>query len=519
MPNQRSPNPSLAYAGPIDRSGAEDLPFYPTPLTCLTPVHSTERIISNPSNNISFFLEPIPVAPVVPKRMNMPRPTPFLFQAKPRPMCSLASAQKTGFAKRTHFSRSLKKTQVVLCLRATHFSRRRPGAIEGARSSLKSSKGIIVNSITRQAVGFIAVIAITMVGWRMLHTPQNPLVPDTKAASTTNIGDFDQFQRDLATRVMNQLGGSGGNDFSVIVATFAYPLGTLLSATRSIPASLDDCTPTSPPPPFGAPRLFPSYTMSSKTAITANIGGGVIEGLANAGINLGQSQNLEYSVAETQIQVMDDKSVEQVMKQGACGNYIARNPGVRLIRGVVTGRMTFTVKVDNPASAKAQLARIGFSVTDNPQSSTLSVADKQSQPIVQLLSEFRPDPNVTAKAAKPQAIQRTMTKAAPPAPGKSGPHMFVQMDELDKRSSGDKVVQLLRAQWPSANVESQVEKIRTRNMPKTAQIRYSNESDAAIAKRCVEILSSIYPNVQAVRIGIPSPTGQLEVWLPRVSGA
>ena len=50
------------------------------------------------------FLEPIPVAPVVPKRMDMPdlRPS-YSRQNRVRCAVSLA-AQKTDFAKRTHFS-------------------------------------------------------------------------------------------------------------------------------------------------------------------------------------------------------------------------------------------------------------------------------------------------------------------------------------------------------------------------------------------------------------------------------
>jgi hypothetical protein len=51
---------------------------------------------------------------------------------------------------------------------------------------------------------------------------------------------------------------------------------------------------------------------------------------------------------------------------------------MRLIRGTVLGKMTFTVKVDNPAKVKAKLAKVGgFSINDNPASSTLSIADNR----------------------------------------------------------------------------------------------------------------------------------------------
>ena len=46
-----------------------------------------------------------------------------------------------------------------------------------------------------------------------------------------------------------------------------------------------------------------------------------------------------------------------------------------------------------------------------------------------------------------------------------------------------------------------------------------NESDLAIANRCVEILRKAYPDARVVRIGLPSAKGQLEVWLPKVRPA
>lgn len=359
----------------------------------------------------------------------------------------------------------------------------------------------------------MVVLAAIMLAWRKLNPPVNPLNGDRTTAQS--IGDFDQFQRDLAARVGEKLGG--GEDFTTIVAVADYPLGTLLRPAASIPANMNDCAPPSPPPPVPAPRLFPSYTMSSGTALTADFGSNVLDGLTSAGVNLGQSQNVEYAIAETQIQIMDDNSVQQVMNQGRCGTYISQNPGVRLIRGAVTGKMTFTVKVSNPASVKAQLAKIGFSVTDNPQTSTLSIADLQSQPIVQLLSEFRPRPADTpAERPKLQPVKPVLPSVQPPPPTAArGPHIYVQMDALDDRAAGANVVGTLRAQWPSANVEREVERIPTQRMPNAAQVRYFNDSDAEAANRCVTILSPLYPNVRAMRIGLPSPAGQIEVWLPK----
>jgi len=388
----------------------------------------------------------------------------------------------------------------------------------------------------KKALGLVAIVAIlltVLVAWHYTHRPPNPLIP----APTQNVADFDQFQRDLAARVLTQFGG-GGNDFSVIVATTAYPLGTLLRAAGSVPADLEDCVPATAPKPFGAQHLFPSYTMSSDTALTANLGSGVLQGLNSAGVNLKQSEDVQYTIADAEIQIMDDKSVEQVTGQGDCGKYISSHPGMRLIRGTVLGKMTFTVKVDNPATAKAQLTKLGgFSVTDDPGSSTLNVADNESQPIVELLSEFGAGPSAPGAGPTPKPVEAAPSQGPPlgnspnrapasaehgtsPAPespeAPAAPHMFVQMDAKDSPSSGVKVIQLLHAGWPSANVEKKVQLIPTQKMPDTAQVRYFNESDAAMANRCLAILQKAYPDARVVRIGLPSPKGQLEVWLPKI---
>lgn len=376
-----------------------------------------------------------------------------------------------------------------------------------------------MNSTGKKVVGLVAVIVVLVaiiVAWHFAHRLKNPLVT-TKGngdqPSTQNVGDFDQFQQDLANRVLKQFGG--GSDFSVIVATTAYPLGTLLRATGSVPADLEDCVPAPLPKPFAAQHLFPSYTMSSDTALAANLGSGALQGLDSAGVNLRQSQNIQYTIADTQIQIMDDKSMEHVTGQGDCGKFISGHPGMRMIRGTVLGKMTFTVKVDNPATVKAQLAKIGgFSINDNPDSSTLSIADNESQPIVQLLSEFGTSQSASVSPTTPKPVEAAAPSRSPASVDVSA-HMYVQEDATDTPEAGTKVVQLLRKGWPTANVESQVQKIPTQKMPDVAQVRYFNASDEAFANRCLEILKQTYPNARVVRSGLPSPKGQLEVWLPR----
>lgn len=378
---------------------------------------------------------------------------------------------------------------------------------------------------TKKIVGLTAAVVVLLgiiAVWHISHMPNNPLVGTTDhgdAEAVQNVGNFDQFQQDLATRVLDKFGaGTSGSDFSVIVATTAYPLGTLLRPTGSIPADFDDCVPSPAPTPLSAQRLFPSYSMSTDTALAANLGSRALDGLDSAGVSLQQSSSVQYAITDTQIQIMDDKSVDTVTAKGGCGKYISTHPGTRLIRGAVIGKMTFTVKVDNPASVKAQLAKIGgFTITDNPQASTLNIADAQSEPIVELLSEFGGPASAPSSLTTPKPVQAAVSAVQSPASVAVSAHMYVQEDVQDTPASGAKVVQLLQTGWPSAKVENQVQRIPSQKMPDVAQVRYFNGTDAAMAQRCVGILKKVYPNARVVRSGLPSPKGQLEVWLPKVA--
>jgi hypothetical protein len=357
------------------------------------------------------------------------------------------------------------------------------------------------------AILTVAGLVLIIVVWHMAHRQ-----PVAAPASTVT---FDQYQADLASRV-NKLFGTA-NDFSVVAAIASYPVGTLLRATGSIPADSEDCLPESLPKASSAPHLFPAYTMSADTALSANLG---LNAIQSAGANLRQTENVQYQIADTMIQNMDDRSVDVVTAKPACGQYISAHPGVRLIRGAVTGKMTFTIKVSNPGSVKAKLAAIGgFTIEDNPDSSTLSIADQQSEPIVLLLSEFGNSPaGAPAARPTPKPVTPVVEANRSPASNEIRPHIFVQMDAQDNAASGARIVQLLRGEWTTANVESNVERIPTEKMPGAAQVRYFNASDESIAERCAGILKSSFANVRVVRVGLPSPQGQLEVWLPKVAG-
>jgi hypothetical protein len=378
-----------------------------------------------------------------------------------------------------------------------------------------------------KTIGIVLVVLIgIIVGWHYLHRSPNfqQKQNDTGDTVTQQVNSFDEFQDALAQRVLSKL---GADNLSAIVAIADYPIGMVMGAKGSLPADENDCLPTNPPKPLDAGRLFPSYTLSSSTALTANVGSNAIDGLDSAGVSLKQGSNVQYSIDNVQIQVLDDKSLAQLVSGGNCGKFIKDNPGTRLIRGLVTGRVTFTVEVSDPASAQAKLSKIGgLSISDDPGSSTVRVSDPDSQPIVLLLSEFAPPPitpnPATAIAPPPPApkpIERPQTAATSPAPApepaSTQAHIYVQQDVNSPAEDGQNAVQLLRQDWPTAIVESKVELIPSKKMPATPQIRYFTDADSGIAAKCLSMLQGKYPTMRVVRVGLTSPRGQLEVWLPK----
>jgi hypothetical protein len=67
----------------------------------------------------------------------------------------------------------------------------------------------------------------------------------------------------------------------------------------------------------------------------------------------------------------------------------------------------------------------------------------------------------------------------------------------------------------SFKVASDIEKIDSSRMPRVTQVRFFNDSDKASADLALKIVSVSRPNAVAVRVGIPAPQGQLELWLTK----
>jgi len=248
--------------------------------------------------------------------------------------------------------------------------------------------------------------------------------------------------------------------------------------------------------------------------LQASLGSAALQKLTSASANMSHSSSFDYSIDDVAATIMDDESVDQVTSGGECGRFISSHPGARLVRGALSGKITFRTIVDDPASFKAQFSNLGgVSINDDPGKQTVAVSDKQNQQIVVLLTQFEPGLDATA---------RPVQKAVTPSPNRSPAsedaitHIYVQQDATDSPDAGAKIVAALKLAWPKAKVETKVQTIPTQRMPDKAQVRFFNASDIEVANKCRDFLKATNLNANVVRVGLPAPSRQLEVWLPKV---
>lgn len=384
----------------------------------------------------------------------------------------------------------------------------------------------------KSAISVVVVLLVVIAGWYFwtVHN-RKPPIPGM---------DFDSFQSALAQRIQTKFNVAPG---SVVVADVPYDVGTLLDPIQAYPSDDSDCLPKPVPQLREALNLFPSYQLSSQTAAQITLGSNALQSVTSAGLNLTHTNSLKYSIDDVSVQLMDMKTLGQLTATGECGTYVAGHPGVRLIRGVVMGKISFTMSANNPGSVQAQLKSLGGgSVSTNADSSSVTVADQKSTQILQMLAVIeappqavQPDRNPASvdhghyhhahpgstpepppiKVAAPIIREAQTAQVASPPIGNFVARVYLQQDAADPPAFGTRFAQALKDNWPKAQVIQQVEKIPSAKMPGGAQVRFFNAADLDIANKCRDHLKSIGIDARVVRVGLTAPQGQLEVWLPK----
>ncbi len=358
--------------------------------------------------------------------------------------------------------------------------------------------------------------------------PKPPTAPPVANVYDT----IDRFQEELANRTRQKLGAS--DDFQVIVAQIPYPIGTLMRQGTTIPVDYRACAPGAQPPHLPVPSLFPNYNLSNATAVTFGIDSEALSDVGKAGIDLARNEVVILSFRDTGADILSDRDIKDLIGLKDCRAAIASEP-VWLVRGYIDGRRTFTLRRSAGARGELSVAKVGsFDVTPVSGGASVGLTDDSDLRFLQIVSQVAlPPPELPVKLAIPitpghHPLERPgpippPSVSATPAPAVTKPtqqaaagHVFVQIDIADSSGTAAQVVANLRtAGFP---VVAKVERVDSAKMPRRAQIRYFNVADLPVARRALAQLTPLFPDAALVRIALPSPPGQLEVWLPKAGG-
>jgi hypothetical protein len=353
------------------------------------------------------------------------------------------------------------------------------------------------------AIAAIGVVAVVLVVGLVAFRPviDEGAVEERSAA----YGTMDALQQELAERARSRLGFS--DDFQINVTQIDFPIGTLIRREPpQVPVSYTACAPASAPPRMSAPSLFPNYTLSSRAAVAFGLDDDVVRAIVDAGAEVGGNRTVDLSFRNIQAEVLADNDIQALAQASACRDALAGGP-VLLVRGYIAGERKFKFAAERNSGAQLGLRDFGsLKVTPASGGNAVEVADAGSNRFLQVVSQIG--------LAAPQAAS-ALTVEKPQVTSGSG-RIFVQMDQSDQSGLADRVVGALGG---SFRVEPRVERLASNKVPTTPQVRYFNAEDKAKAEAAAAEIRPLYPNVTTLLVGLPAPSGQLEVWMPRAQGA
>ncbi len=321
--------------------------------------------------------------------------------------------------------------------------------------------------------------------------------------------EFDKFEAQLMERARKVIGDS--DDYRIFVMTLDYPIGTPLRMDKVIPIA--ECKPPTPPTSAPAPTMFPDYKLSKSLAISLGLDNAVLTQIAELGASAKDADTFSYQIKEPVVTVLNDKHLKELVAQKECLEAMGGQP-VRMVRGTVSGQRDFVLSTTTTGELKGKVAKVGsFDVSGGIGNSDISIKDSSPKAFLQIVSLVTP-PAAGSESAKPAATVSALP-VAPPASSGSSPDLgkvYVQQDKTDTADTKSVISGLQK----TFSVASAVEKIDTSKMPKDPQVRYFNDQDRAKAEQiAAELKTKGYATAAPVRLGLPAPSGQVEVWLPK----
>ena len=341
-----------------------------------------------------------------------------------------------------------------------------------------------------------------------------------KVDTTTQAMSMDDLQRQLADRAKARLGNA--QDFQVIVTEAEYPVGTLMRQGSTIPVDYRACEPQQPPIRVGAPSLFPSFRLTSDAAASIGLDSGVIARIGDAGVKLSRDTGVTVSFQNTGLSVLSDHDLQTIALSKACNQALAGGLVLWMVRGYVLGQRQFALTATDAAAARLKVLKIGgFDVNPGSGTSSVEVSDPQDVGFLQIISEVKAPPQPPRDPLDPgdgAAMPGPSTRLVPvklthPTVAIRTGRIYIQQDRTDTSSHAQTVRDALGG--VGSTVAEAVQRIDSQKMPDVAQVRYFNPDDLPLADAALARLRATFPSATLVRIPLPAPPGQLEVWLPR----
>lgn len=311
---------------------------------------------------------------------------------------------------------------------------------------------------------------------------------------------IDKFYDEIAARVKRKIGAT---DFIVIPSVAAWPIGTVLRPGTTFPADATACVAAEKQiVSADTPNLFPDYANTYKNSIDLGIDDELVKNLVKVGVKLEDKDEVTLKVVESKLELIDDTTYSALSSKTECKSVLSGKE-LWIIRGYAIGRRSFVFSNHINRTGEARIEKIAsFKVDFGSGNSSLKVTDDKPAKFVQIISAVK--------------IEQGVTKSFSPSVPTGAGRVFIQKDRQDSSGAGQTVVNSLRG--ANFGVESNVESIDSSKMPRVAQVRFFNETDRELATQAAEKLKVQFPEISILKLKLPAPTGQLEVWLPRENG-
>ncbi len=359
------------------------------------------------------------------------------------------------------------------------------------------------------------------------HTQDPPKVQPVAETTITpppTLKSMEEVNSLLADRVRK--GHEQNDGYAVFVTNTAFQVGTILPIRgngdfENDPVDYDACAPTGSVHESPIPNLFVNQSLSNTLAANFGIDNALIRSLADAGVDISRATSVNLSFIDPKVALLSQNEVKAIVAKPGCRTALGDKPAW-VVRGYVIAKRNFVLTADRVLQAHGSVTGVAkFSFDAGSGKRTVSLVDDAPQNFIQILSKITPASGpgttaTTAPAITAPAITSPAIAAPRPTPAVNVGKIYIQKASADISDRPGLVLEGLRR---SFSVEPRIQSLDARKIPDHAEVRYFNSEDEEKAAQARTKLLATYPDVRIVRVNLPSPKGQLEVWLPANPGS